>query len=157
MTRGSIEEYTEAVRWRYLTARRKEKGSILDEFIQVTGYHRKAAIRLLHRHSSQQKKRRGRQRRYRGEVVDALRKVWEASDRLCSKRLKPFIGELVKVMRQHGELAVNAEVEAELSRMSPSTIDRLLRPWRRLGGRRPLSTTRPGSLLKSSIPIRTLC
>jgi hypothetical protein len=87
--------------------------------------------------------------------MDALRKVWEASDRLCSKRLKPFLGELVKVMRQHGELAINASVEAELYRMSPSTIDRLLRPWRRLGGRRPFTTTKPGSLLKSSIPIRT--
>ena len=74
---------------------------------------------------------------------------------LCSQRLQPFVGELVRVMRQHGELAVNATVEAELCRMSPSTIDRLLRPWRRLGGRRPLSTTRPGSLLKSSMPIRT--
>jgi len=156
MTRGSILEYTEALRWRYLKARRKEKGKILDEFIQVTGYHRKAVIRLLHRDGLQrQGKRRGRRRHYGHEVVDALRKVWEASDRLCSKRLKPFLGELVRVMQKHGELAVNARVEAELCRMSPSTIDRLLRPWRRLGGRRPLSTTRPGSLLKSSIPIRT--
>jgi len=144
------------VRWRYLRARKKEKGRILDEFIQVTSYHRKAAIRLLHRDGSQrQRKRRGRRRRYGHEVVDALRRVWEASDRLCSKRLQPFIGELVRVMRQHGELAVNARVEAELCRMSPSTIDRLLRPWRRLGGRRPFTTTKPGSLLKSSIPIRT--
>ncbi len=156
MTRGSILEYAEAVRWRYLKARKKEKGRILDEFTQVTGYHRKAAIRLLHRDGLQcQGKRRGRRRHYGQEVVDALRKVWEASDRLCSKRLKPFLGELVKVMRKHGELAVNTGVEAELCQMSPSTIDRLLQPWRRLGGRRPLSTTRPGSLLKSSIPIRT--
>jgi len=156
MTRGSILEYTEAVRWRYLKARKKEKGRILDEFIQVTDYHRKAAIRLLQRDGSQRRgKRRGRRRRYEGEVADALRKVWEASDRLCSKRLKPFLGELVRVMRQHGELSVNASVEAKLCQMSPSTIDRLLRPWRCLGGRRPLSTTRPGSLLKSSIPIRT--
>ena len=156
MTRGSILEYAEAVRWRYVKAKKKEKGKILDEFTQVTGYHRKAAIRLLHRDGSQrQGKRRGRQRHYGQEVVDALRKVWEASDRLCSKRLKPFLGELAKVMRKHGELAVNTAVEAELCQMSPSTIDRLLQPWRRLGGRRPLSTTRPGSLLKSSIPIRT--
>jgi len=156
MTRGSIQEYTEAVRWRYLNARKEEKGRILDEFIQVTGYHRKAAIRLLHRKGLQKcEQRRGRRRRYGYEVVDALRKVWEASDRLCSKRLKPFIGELVKAMRQHGELAVNASLEAALCQMSPATIDRLLRPWRRLGGRRPLSTTKPGSLLKNSIPIRT--
>jgi hypothetical protein len=156
MTRGSIQEYTEAVRLRYLNARKEEKGRILDELIQVTGYHRKAAIRLLHRKSSQKwQQRRGRQRRYGYEVVDALRKVWEASDHLCSKRLKPFIGELVRVLRQHSELAINASLEAELCQMSPSTIDRLLWPWRHLGGRRPLSTTKPGNLLKNSIPIRT--
>jgi hypothetical protein len=156
MTRGSILEYTGAVRWRYLKARKKDKGKILDEFIQVTGYHRKAAIRLLNREVSQKrKKQRGRRRRYRYEVTDALRKVWEASDRLCSKRLKPFIGEMVRVMRQHSELAVNARLEAELCQISPSTIDRLLKPWRHPGGRHPLSTTKPGSLLKNSIPMRT--
>jgi hypothetical protein len=58
-------------------------------------------------------------------------------------------------MRQHGQLHFNTEVEARLCRMSPATIDRLLRPWRRLGGRHRFSTTKPGSLLKSSIPIRT--
>ena len=156
MTRGSIMEYTEAVRWRYVNAKKEEKGKILDEFIQVTGYHRKAVIRLLYRKNTQKwNKRRGRRRRYGYETVEALRKVWEASDRLCSKRLSPFMGELVRVMRRHGELAVNASLEAELCQMSPSTIDRLLRPWRRLGGRHPLSTTKPGSLLKNSIPIRT--
>jgi len=50
---------------------------------------------------------------------------------------------------------MNTEIEAQLCRMSPATIDRLLHPWRRLGGRRPFTTTKPGSLLKSSIPIRT--
>lgn len=156
MTRGSIMEYKEAVHLRYMKASKGEKGKILDEFIQVTGYHRKAAIRLLNRNSiKKQRKRRGRRRCYGDEAVDALRKVWEASDRLCSKRLQPFIGEMVKVMRQHGEILVNASMEAELCQMSASTIDRLLKPWRRLGGRRPLSTTRHGSLLKNSIPIRT--
>lgn len=156
MTRGSLEEYTEAVRGRYLKAMKKEKGRILDEFIQVSGYHRKAAIRLLHRNGSPGRgNRRGRQRRYGNEVVDALRQTWEASDRLCSKRLKPFLGELARVMRQHGELYLSTAVEAQLCQMSPATIDRILRPWRRLGGRRRLSTTKPGSLLKSSIPIRT--
>jgi hypothetical protein len=156
MTRGSILEYTEAVRWRYIKAKRREKGRILDEFTQVSGYHRKAAIRLLRRDGSpRQGKRRGRRPRYGPEAVETLRKVWETSDRLCSKRLKPFLAELLRVMRQHGELVVNAGVEAELCQMSPSTIDRSLRPCRRLGGRRPLTTTRRGSLLKSSIPIRT--
>jgi len=68
-------------------------------------------------------------------VAEALRVIWKASDRLCSKRLQPFLGEMVKVMRQHGEPAVNAGMEAELCRMSPSTIDWVLGPYRRLGGR----------------------
>ena len=156
MTRGSIREYTEVVRGRYLKSKRKEKGRALDEFVQVTGYHRKTAIRLLNRNNSQkQRKRRGRRRCYGNEVVDALRQVWEASDRLCSKRLKPFLGEMVRVMRQHGELSLSAGLEAQLCQMSPATIDRVLRPWRRLGGRSRLSTTKPGSLLRNSIPIRT--
>ena len=84
-----------------------------------------------------------------------LRVVWEASDRLCSKRLQPFLPEMVKVLRQHGEQRFDAATEGQLCRMSPATIDRLLRPSRRLGGRRGLTTTRPVSLLKRSIPIRT--
>jgi len=156
MTRGSIREYIEAVQVRYLKANKKEKGLILDEFIQVTGYHRKAAVRLLHRDRlPRQGRRRGRQRHYGDETVNALRMLWEASDHLCSKRLKPFIGELIRVLRRHGELVVNSDVEAELNYISPSTIDRLLRPWRRLEGHRPLTTTKPGTLLKKSIPIRT--
>jgi hypothetical protein len=149
-------EYREAMRQRYRQANKKGKGELLDEFIQVTGYNRKSVIRLLSRNGEQrQKKRRGRPRRYGNEAVNALREIWEVSDRLCSKRLQPFIGEMVRVMRQHGELTVNAHTEAELSRMSASTIDRVLKPWRRVGGRRPFSTTRAGSLLKQAIPIRT--
>jgi len=156
MTRASIREYTEAVRWRYLSATKKGKGKILDEFIQVTRYHRKAAIRLLHRvNKPSTSNKRGRPRQYSASVVGALRLVWEATDRLCSKRLKPFLPELVKILRRHGESSISAETEAQLCRMSPSAIDRLLKPWRRLGGRRPFSTTKPASLLKSSIPIRT--
>ncbi len=156
MTRGSIREYIEAVRERYLRATKRDKGLILDEFIKVTGYHRKAAIRLLHRDGLiRHSKRRGRKRHYGDETVNALRILWEASDHLCSKRLKPFIGELIRVLRQHGELVVNANVEAELNHISPSTIDRLLRPWQRLEVHRSLTTTKPGTLLKKSIPIRT--
>jgi len=135
---------------------RKEKGRILDEFTKVTGYHRKAVIRLLHRDSQPEaNKRRGRPRQYRAVVAGALRVAWEATDRLCSKRLKPFLPELVQVLRRHGESTMSAEIEAQLCRMSPATIDRLLKPWRRLGGRVPFSTTKPASLLKNTIPIRT--
>lgn len=156
MTRASIREYTEAVRGRYLRASKMEKGKILDEFTKVIGCHRKAAIRLLHRGNQQgARKKRGRPRQYGIAIAEALRVVWEATDRLCSKRLHPFLPELVKILRRHGNATITADIEAQLCRMSPSTIDRLLCPWRRLGGRRPFTTTKPGSLLKSSIPIRT--
>ncbi|GAI16426.1 unnamed protein product, partial [marine sediment metagenome] len=94
-------------------------------------------------------------RQYGAPVADALRVAWEATDRLCSKRLHPFLPELVKVLRRYDEITMTAEIEAQLCQMSPSTIDRLLHPWRRLGGRRAFTTTKPGSLLKNSIPIRT--
>ncbi len=129
---------------------------MLDEFTQVTGLHRKAAIRLLHwLRQPGADKRRGRPRKYGTGVAEVLRVVWEASDRLCSKRLQPFLPEMVRVLRQHGEQQFDAATEGQLYRMSPATIDRLLRPSRRLGGRRGLTTTRPVSLLKRSIPIRT--
>ncbi len=128
---------------------------MLDEFTQVTGLHRKGAIRLLRWPSqSEISKRRGRPAVYK-ELMEPLRVVWEASDRLCSKRLQPFLPEMIRMLRRHGEQQIDASVERQFCRMSPSTIDRLLRPCRKLGGRRGLTTTRPGSLLKSSIPIRT--
>jgi len=156
MTRGSIQEYTEAVRERYLGGSKKEKGKILDEFTKVTGRHRKTAIRLLRRgNQARANKKRGRPRQYGTAVAGALRVTWEATDRLCSKRLCPFLPELVMILRRHGDSTMTAEIEAQLCQISPSTIDRLLHPYRRLGGRHPFTTTKPGSLLKSSIPIRT--
>ena len=156
MTRGSIREYTEAVRLRYLQAAKKEKGKILDEFTKVTGYHRKAVIRILRRGKRPRaSKKRGHPRWYGPAVAEALRVAWEATDRLCSKRLHPFLPELVKILRRHGDRSMTVEIEAELWRISPSTIDRLLRPYRRLGGRHPFATTKPGSLLKNAIPIKT--
>ena len=126
MTRSSIREYTEAVRWRYLPASKEEKGKILDEFIKVIGYHRKATIRLLHRvNQPGTNGKRGHPRQYSLlAVVGALRVAWEATDRLCSKRLHPFLPELSRILRRHGESTMSAEVETQLCRMSPSTIDR---------------------------------
>jgi hypothetical protein len=155
VTRRSIMEYAEELKKRYFGASREEKGKMLDEFTQVTGLHRKAAIRLLRRPSrSGTGKRCGRPAVYK-EVMEPLKVVWEASDRLCSKRLQPFLPEMIKVLRQHGEQKIDASTAAQLCKMSPSTIDRLLRPCRKAGGRRGFTTTRAGSLLKSSIPIRT--
>ena len=109
MTRRSILEYAQALRSRYFKASKEEKGKALDEFTQVTGLHRKAAIRLLNRVSQPRViKRRGRPPEYATGAAEALKFVWEATDRLCSKRLKPFLPEMVKVLRQHGEQRIDA-------------------------------------------------
>ena len=156
MTRRSITEYAEAVRGRYFRASKKKKTEILNEFVATTGMHRKAAIRLLNRRVRPPgKKRSGRPRLYGLEAMSALKVAWEATDRLCSKRFQPFLPELVGILKRTGELRVTEEAERQLYRMSPSTIDRLLRRWRGSGRRRGLSTTKPGTLLKNSIPVRT--
>ena len=156
MTRHSIREYAQAIRNRYKKAGKVEKTKILDEFTKATGLHRKAAIRLLNRANKPKSiRRRGRPMKYNNEVVMALKTAWEAGDRLCSKRLHPFLPEMVRVLRKNGESNITEEVEARLCKISPSTMDRVLRPFRQKGGRRCFSTTRHGSLLKNSIPIRT--
>ena len=156
MTRRSITEYAEAVRVRYFGASKKAKTEMLNEFVATTGMHRKAVIRLLNRRSrSPGKKRGGRPCLYGLEAMAALKVAWEATDRLCSKRFHPFVPELVGILRRNAELAVTEETEAQLCQMSPSTIDRILRRWRGNGRRRGLSTTKPGTLLKNAIPVRT--
>jgi hypothetical protein len=154
MIKSSVKEYASAIRDRYSRVNREEKKKILDEFVKVTGYHRKAAIRVLLRVPKPKDKHTGRPGNY-NKVLEPLRAIWEASDRLCSKRLHPFLPEMIQVLRQKGELQIDADVEAQLTKLSPATIDRLLEPVRRVAGRKPISTTRPGSKLKSSIPIRT--
>jgi len=132
------------------------KTRILDEFVAATRLHRKAAIRLLNRKGRPSgKKRSGRPRLYGAEAIAALKVAWEASDRLCSKRFHPFLPELVSILQRKGELKITEEAEGQLHRMSASTIDRLLRRWRGSGLRRGLRTTKPGTLLRSSIPVRT--
>ena len=159
MTRGGVKEYIDAVRERYIRENRKEKGHILDEATRVTGCHRKAVIRLLGNSSgegwAEATGRRGRSRQYGLEVVAGLKAAWDASDRICSRRLQPFLPELVGVLEAHRELTLEGAVKEQLCRMSPATIDRLLKPYRQRGLRRPFGTTKPGSLLKAAIPIRT--
>ena len=104
MAQGTIRKYTEAVRERYLGASRKEKGGILDEFTKVIGCHRRLAIRLLCRgNQPRANQQRGRPRQYGAATAGALKVAWKATDRLYSKRLHPFLSELVKVLRRHGE------------------------------------------------------
>lgn len=156
MTRRSIQEYAEAVRDRYLRAKKAGKTKILDEFVAASGLHRKAAVRLLNRTKRKGEGRKpGRPQLYSLEAVSALKEAWEASDRLCSKRFQPFLPEMVTILKREGELVITEEIESQLEQMSASTIDRVLRRYRTRSRRRGLSTTKPGTILKNSIPLKT--
>ena len=133
MTRGSIEEYVAAIRGRYLVAGKEEKGRVLDEFCQATGYHRKAAVRALRRGPAVRVVRGGRPRRYGPEVQETLMAAWEALGRPCGKRLQPFLAELVGQMERHGELALTPELRERVCQVSASTIDRLMQRYRNAG------------------------
>lgn len=155
MSKKSKDELVKRTHPRYLRASRTEKSRILDEFVAATGYHRKHAIRKLRKGmAAGRRERRGRKRTYTGDAVRALVEIWRICGCICGKRLQPFIPEMVSVLERHKELVVSPETRALLLQMSASTIDRRLAPFRqqRSGG---LSTTKPGTLLKDAIPIRT--
>ena len=156
MTRQGKRELLKAVYPRYLKADREAKTLILDEFVAVTGYHRKYAISLLRKGPSKKSTRKnGRRLTYGPDVVAALVTIWEACGRPCGKRLKPFIPEMLEVLERHGELCLPPETKSRLEQMGSATIDRRLRRARSQAGRARRSTTRPGTLLKHAIPIRT--
>jgi hypothetical protein len=156
MSQKSKQELQEAIRPRYLRANKTAKERILDEFVASTGYHRKYAIRVL-KHGSRAKglKKPGRKKEYQGQGVTALTQIWEICGRICSKRLKPFLPEIVTVLEHHQELVLPVEVKSQLLKMSRATIDRGLKPARFEEKRHGLSTTKPGTLLKKAIPVRT--
>jgi hypothetical protein len=156
MSQRSKQELIKAIRPRYQKAKKIEKQQILDEFVATTGYHRKYAIRVLTQsRRGKHAKKPGPRKIYQGEVVVVLGRIWEICGHICSKRLHPFLGEMVKVLERTDELHMSAETKALLLQMSRSTIDRCLGPTRRHEHVHGLSTTKPGMLLKKAIPVRT--
>lgn len=158
MSLKSKNELLEAVQPRYLKASKFEKQKILDEFTSATGYHRKHAIRLLKNKVQVQNRRRGKTktypRLYCGEVVQALEQIWEIYGHLCSKRLQPFLPEAIRILERCQEIELSKDTKELLLKISSASIDRCLRSIR-IQTPRGLSTTKPGSLLKSLIPVRT--
>lgn len=152
---------------RYKRATKKQKGIILDEFTALTGYNRTYASYLLKNCEKvikpkgtnlkevNLKTKRKRSRYYDNSVKTALIKVWEIMDCPCGKRLKPFISEIIFKLKQFKELNIEPLVEEKLLRISAATIDRILSQHKRTNRKRGKSYTKPGSLLKSQIPIRT--
>jgi len=157
MSLSARTELTVSLRTRYQQAKRPEKRKILDEFTAATGYHRKYAVSLLKGSVAKHKrtKVRRRPRLYNEAVKDALIVIWKASNQLCSKRLVPFLPELLVVLERNGHFSLPEEIRKLLLSISPATVDRLLNELRPKGRRRNFGNTRPGALLKRQIPIRT--
>lgn len=152
----SVREYAASLRPRYRLASRRDKSGLLDEFCRVTKRDRKIAIRLLRHPPKRARRRAGRPHEYLSTLRPALEQVWEASDYLCSKRLAPFLPELIETLERHDEVTLSAERRTALLRISPATIDRLLRPVRRQYRRRGLVTTSPSlAALRAQVPLRT--
>jgi hypothetical protein len=158
MSLKSKNELLEVVRPRYLKASKAEKQKILDEFTSATGYHRKYGIRVLKGQIQVQNRLKRKTKTYKtiytGEVVPALEQIWEIYGRICSKRLQPFLPEAIKVLERCQEIELSEDTKALLLKISSASIDRCLRSVR-LQSPHGLSTTKPGSLLKNLIPVRT--
>ena len=133
----------------------KRKSKLLDAFTATTGYNRKYAIWLLnHAKEGQPLPQHPRPRRYGPDVQHALFLVWHAANRICAKRLIPFLPTLIEALERHEHLHLTEECRSQLLSMSAATADRLLHSQRKRG-QRGLSTTRAGTLLKQQIPICT--
>jgi hypothetical protein len=128
ITHTARAELANAIRRRYRLATGKEKRRILDEFIATTGYHEKSAIRVLNGEPiTQRPKTRHRPAIYDDGARAGLIVLWEASDRVCGKRLKALLPILLPAMERHGHLRLDATIRSKLLAMSAATIDRLLR------------------------------
>ena len=160
---------TKALAEQYQRAGKKQKGQILDQFVQATGYHRCDARRLLRNHGRKvmlttqvvaqgdahlRVRRKGRPR-YGPQVVEALNKLWQWLDYINSKRLAAALSCVVPRLVQSRQLRLSKQVQNQLLEISLATIDRLLKPYRAKHALKGRATTRPGTLLKHQIPIRT--
>jgi len=154
MTHAARAELANAVRRRYRAATGKDKRSILDEFIATTGYHEKSAIRLLNRPSLA----RHRQTRRRPSLYDeaartALVVLWEASDRVCGKRLRALIPILLPALERNGHLKLDEGIRSKVLAMSAATIDRVLRTPRSASGAKRTRPVVPE--VRRRVPLRT--
>jgi len=143
------------MRQRYTSASRAVKSQLLTEFCVTTGYHRKAAIRVLTQRPRPTSPRgpRGRPSPYTPQLVTILTKIWEAAGYPWSVRLKALLPLWLPWAKQH--MTLPPQVEHHLQRISPSTIDRHLRRRKRQLRRRLYGRTKPGTLLKHHIPVKT--
>jgi len=156
MSPRSKKEYLASIFLRYKKAQSKEQRStLLTEFCEVCGYHRKHAIRLLatfKRFTKPRPRKRGKPSVYtQPAILTALERIWLDASMPCSKR---FVA-IIPLWLPHYPGGLDLHVSKELRRISASTIDRVLKPARKKHTRVNISTTKPGTLLRKHIPIKT--
>jgi hypothetical protein len=154
MSKKAKREYLIEIRKRYFLSTKTDKQLMLDEFCKNCGYNRKYAIRLINKPSkpSQKSKRSGRPKKYNHTLIfEFLKYLWISSNLVCSKRLKAMI----PLWLPFYDKAIPQNLQALLLSISPATIDRLLYKIKRKYKKFGLSATKPGSLLKKQIPIKT--
>jgi hypothetical protein len=154
---------------RYRRTSKKEKGRILDEFVQMSGYKGSYAAWLLaqqgHRVWVNRKlavagevgirSRRRRRRVYGEDVKRVLIRLWKLLDYVCGKRLVGALPETIEALERHGELKLTEGLRGQLRAISDATIDRLLASEEKKHQLKGRSRTKPGTLLRQQIPIRT--
>jgi len=154
--RQTDEKYLARLRARYSKAKKKDRGAILDEFVKTTGYHRKYAICVLRDKRQRAKRpiRRPRRVQYGAEEARGLLMLWDLFDGIYSKRLRAAMDVELPRLYTSGFLQVSPACYQKLLQISAATIDRLLL-GRRPQGHKARGFTKPGTLLKERIPIRT--
>jgi transposase InsO family protein len=149
-------DYLKAIYSRYQKVSKPLRARILDEFCQVCGYNRKYAIRLLGGPAPQRSREatpKGRRPTYGGKVIMSLTAIWEAAGYPCSARLKALLPLWLPWAIKR--LGISAEVQKQLLSISPATMDRRLKAKKRQLKKRLYGRTKPGTLLKHHIPIKT--
>ena len=153
MSKKSIQDYLETVRPRYLSANKNEKNFILNEICKTFHYNRKYLIRTLNKTEQRKEpKKSGRKRKYNNpQIIEVLKHIWKSTNLLCSKRLKAAI----PLWLPFYEKGLTEKNEKLLLEISAATIDRQLKPIRNKFNKKGLATTKPGSLIKKKVPIKT--
>jgi len=158
---------TRELRDRYRKSSKKEKTIMLNEFIQLTRHNHSYAARVLRIKEvlgymniggkrvrlvrDKRKTKRKKKKIYDQDVLLALKEIWKIFDYICSKRLAPFLSEIIPVLEKWGKIKLNLKVREKLFKISAATIDRLLAESRKRYGVKGRSTTKPGTLLKKSV------
>jgi len=144
---------------RYAKAPKKQRGLMLDELCALSGYNRSYAARLLRAKARGsppvRRRRRGRRPTYDRQLLAPLTKVWAVLGGICGKRVAAAMAATIEALERHGELALTTDQRAQLLAMSARTIDRLLAERRRRLRLKGRAMTKPGTLLRSGIPVRT--